>query len=63
MNTETIKECLDMSVNAVVKAVNHLERMKDANLERQDEIQERIGALCRVMETLMNEKGEIGRLQ
>ena len=52
-----------MSVNAVAKAVNHLERMKDANLERQDEIQERIGALCRVMETLMNEKGEIGRLQ
>ena len=51
-----------MSTYAIVKAVNHFERMKDANPERKDEIQERINVLCCAMTMLTNEKAIAGRL-
>ena len=63
MHQETIKECLDMSVYAIVKAVNHLERMKDANPAKKEAIQERIGALSDAITILVNESGKIGRLE
>lgn len=63
MYKETIKECLDMSVYAIVKAVNHLERMKDTNPAKKEAIQERIGSLSSAMSTLLNESGKIARLQ
>lgn len=63
MTTETIKECLDMSVYAIVKAVNHLERMKDANPAKKEAIQERVVALSSAMSTLLNESGKIGRME
>ena len=63
MHQETIKECLDMSVYAIVKAVNHLERMKNAKPERQKEIRDHRRVLCGALETLLNEKGKIGRLK
>lgn len=51
-----------MSVYAIVKAVNHLERMKDTNPAKEEAIQERIGSLSSAMSTLLNESGKIGRL-
>ena len=63
MHQGTIKECLDMSVYAIVKAVNHLERMKDANPAKKEAIQERIGALSDAITILVNESGKIGRLE
>ena len=63
MHQGTIKECLDMSVYAIVKAVNHLERMKDANPAKKEVIQERIGALSDAITILVNESGKIGRLE
>lgn len=52
-----------MSVYAIVKAVNHLERMKDANPAKKEAIQERIGALSDAITILVNESGKIGRLE
>lgn len=52
-----------MSVYAIVKAVNHLERMKDANPAKKEVIQERIGALSDAITILVNESGKIGRLE
>ncbi|WAW01201.1 hypothetical protein NB644_09660 [Oxalobacter formigenes] len=63
MHQETIKECLGMSVYALTLAINHLERMKDANPAKKEAIQERIGSLASVMSTLLNESGKIGRLE
>ena len=63
MYKETIKECLDISVYAIFKAVDHLERMKNANPAKKEAIQERIGSLSSAMSTLLNESGKIGRLE
>lgn len=62
MYKETIKECLDMSVYAIVKAVNGLERMQDTNPAKKEAIQERINVLCHAMTLLTNEKAISGSL-
>ena len=62
MHQGTIKECLDMSVYAIVKAVNGLERMQDTNPAKKEAIQERINVLCHAMTLLTNEKAISGSL-
>lgn len=51
-----------MSVYALTLAINHLERMKDANPAKKEAIQERINVLCRAMTLLTNEKAISGSL-